>query len=211
MKNRRILMSLIGVVLCGISVGIYRFAALGVDPFTSLVIGMDGVIPLSYGTVYALVNLVLLSFALVTDRSKIGLATFINLFLLGYIADGSYMVLNGLNSAPGMALRLTALLIGTGLLCLSLALYITADLGVSTYDAVGIVAAEQWHLASFGVCRIVTDIGCLLIGVLLCRISAGSFAGISSIVGVGTVLTAFCMGPMIEFFSKTIARPLLNR
>ena len=36
MKKRRIMMSLFGVVICAISVGIFKIAALGVDPFQSL-------------------------------------------------------------------------------------------------------------------------------------------------------------------------------
>jgi len=80
MKNRRILMSLLGVVICAISVGVFKIAALGVDPFQSLMSGLDKLIPISFGTLYVIVNLILLCFSLIVDRSKIGLATFINLF-----------------------------------------------------------------------------------------------------------------------------------
>ena len=67
----------------------FKHASLGVDPFQSLMSGLDAVIPISFGTLYVLVNLVLLLFALLLDRRKIGLATLINLFLLGYIAQFS--------------------------------------------------------------------------------------------------------------------------
>ena len=82
-------MSAVGVVICGISVGMFKHAALGVDPFQSLMSGLDAVIPIRFGTLYVIVNLILLGFALVFDRRKIGLATVINLFLLGYIAEFS--------------------------------------------------------------------------------------------------------------------------
>ena len=71
---KRILMSAIGVVICGVSVGMFKHASLGVDPFQSLMSGLDAVIPISFGTLYVLVNLVLLVFALIFDRRKIGLA-----------------------------------------------------------------------------------------------------------------------------------------
>ena len=86
---KRILMSALGVVICGISVGMFKHAALGVDPFQTLMSGLDAVVPLSFGTLYVVANLLLLLFALAMDRSKIGLATLINLFLLGYIAQFS--------------------------------------------------------------------------------------------------------------------------
>lgn len=44
MKIKRILMSVFGVVICGISVGMFKRAALGVDPFQSLMSGLDAVI-----------------------------------------------------------------------------------------------------------------------------------------------------------------------
>ena len=85
--KKRILMSAIGVLICGISVGMFKRAALGVDPFQSLMSGLNAVIPISFGTLYVIANLCLLAFALIFDRRKIGLATLINLFFFGYIAE----------------------------------------------------------------------------------------------------------------------------
>ena len=87
--NKRILMSAFGVIICGISVGLFKHASLGVDPFQSFMSGLDAVISISFGTLYVIVNLILLTFSLLLDKKKIGLATFINLFFLGYIAEYS--------------------------------------------------------------------------------------------------------------------------
>ena len=54
--GKRILMSVFGVIICGISVGLFKHAALGVDPFQSLMSGLDAVIPISFGTLYVIVN-----------------------------------------------------------------------------------------------------------------------------------------------------------
>lgn len=209
--KRRILLSLSGVVLCGVSVGIFKFAALGVDPFTSLTSGLDTVIPLSYGTVYMLLNLALLGFSLVTDRSKIGPATFLNLFLLGYIVEFTVRVLLHLLPDPGMGLRIGSLLAGVILVSLSLSMYITADLGVSTYDVVSIVLSSRSGRFSFGVCRVAADIVCVAAGAGLYLLGGGSLSEIPAIVGVGTLITAFFMGPLIECFNRRISRPLLER
>ena len=127
LQKKRIIMSIAGVILCGISVGMFKHAALGVDPFQTLMSGLDAVIPIRFGTLYVLVNLVLLSAALMLDRRRIGLATFINLFLLGYIVEWSQavcvMLLPGL-SGPGRIVLLAAAII---LLCLSSSLYFTAE------------------------------------------------------------------------------------
>ena len=87
--TKRIIMSISGVVLCGMSVGMFKHAAFGVDPFQALMSGLDAVIPIRFGTLYVIVNILLLLFPLLMDRHKIGLATFINLFLLGYVVEFS--------------------------------------------------------------------------------------------------------------------------
>ena len=143
MKTRRIVMSALGVVICGISVGMFKHASLGVDPFQSLMSGLDAVIPIRFGTLYVIVNLLLLTFALVFDRRKIGLATLINLFLLGYIAEFSQGICRSLLPDLGIVGRFVLLLTAIVIMCLASAFYFTADLGVSTYDAVSLIWSEK--------------------------------------------------------------------
>lgn len=99
--------------------GIFEIAALGVDPFQSLMSGLNQLIPISFGTLYVIINVILLSFNLLTDRKNIGIA----LFLLG----------------------------------------------------------------------------------------KGDWKSIPTFVGVGTIMTAFFMGPLIQFFNDKLAEPFLNR
>ena len=61
----------------------------GVDPFQSFMSGADKPIRIHFGTLYVNVNL-LLTFSLAVERHNIGIATFINLFLLGYITQFIY-------------------------------------------------------------------------------------------------------------------------
>lgn len=211
MKTRRIMMSLSGVIICAISVGIFKIAALGVDPFQSLMSGLDKLIPIPFGTLYVIVNLLLLTFSLVVDRHNIGIATFINLFLLGYITQFTYDYLQTVIANPSMLVRMLCLLVGIVIICFGSALYMTADLGVSTYDAVAIVLSGKWRLAKFQYCRIGTDLVCVVAGTVIFLIGGGTVAQIPTIVGVGTIITAFFMGPLIEFFNVKFARPLLNK
>lgn len=210
-KTRRILMSLCGVVICAVSVGVFKIAALGVDPFQSLMSGLDSLIPISFGTLYVIVNLLLLTFSLIVDRSKIGLATFINLFLLGYITEFTYEYLQTVFIAPSMLVRGLCLLVGIVVICFGSALYMTADLGVSTYDAIAIALSGKWKLARFQYCRIATDLVCVISGVLLFLAAGGTIGQIPTIAGIGTIITAFFMGPLIEYFNVRVARPLLKK
>ena len=210
MKARRILMSLAGVCICAVSVGIFKIAAFGVDPFQSLMSGLDSLIPIPFGTLYVLVNLVLLIFSLVADRRNIGIATFINLFLLGYITQFSYDLLQILLPDPSMLIRSLCLLVGIVIICFGSSLYMTANLGVSTYDAVAIVLSGKWKWGKFKYIRICTDLVCVLLGVGFFLLSGGQLGQIPAIAGIGTIITAFFMGPLIQFFCDHVAKPLLE-
>lgn len=211
-KNaRRIGMSLFGVIICAISVGIFKIAALGVDPFQSLMAGLDNLIPIGFGTLYVIVNCVLLIFSLVADRHNIGLATFINLFLLGYITQFTYEYLQTVFVNPSMVVRVICLVVGIVIICFGSAFYMTADLGVSTYDAVAIVMSGKWKWGKFKYIRIATDLVCVIAGVAMFLIAGGTVSAIPTIAGVGTIVTAFFMGPLIELFNDKIARPFLAK
>lgn len=211
-KNKRlairIALCVIGIVICGVAVGFFRFAAFGVDPFTTSVCGFDLLIPISYGTVYVIVNAVLLLFALIFDRHYIGLGTIINLFLLGYIADYILMALSGILPS-NIAVRIICLVIGVLLLSFSAALYMPADMGVSTYDAVALIMAETWHIGKFRTDRVITDLVCVALGTVLYILSGNPLREITTIVGIGTIITAFFMGPLISFFSTNITKKYL--
>ena len=203
---KRIIMSIVGVLLCAISVGFFKFAALGVDPFQSLMAGLDALIPIRFGTLYIIVNAVLLVFALIFDRHYIGIATFINLFLLGYIAEYSLKLLVFLMPSPHIAIRIASLIN-----CIAASLYITADLGVSTYDAVALIIVNTWKKGKFRYVRIITDIVCILIGIATFLISGGKIIQVPTIVGIGTIITAFFMGPLIEFFNVYLSGKILKQ
>lgn len=210
-RKRRIGMSLAGVIICAVSVGVFKLAALGVDPFQSLMSGLDATIPIEFGTLYVIVNAVLLVFSLVADRHNIGIATFINLFLLGYITQFTYDMLQKIFPAPSMVFRVICLIIGIVVICFGSALYMTADLGVSTYDAVAIVISGKWKIGQFKYVRICTDLVCVIAGCILFVAAGNPIGKIPTIAGIGTIITAFFMGPLIELFNEKVARPMLKK
>lgn len=210
-NSRRIFMSLGGVIICAISVGGFKHAALGVDPFQSLMSGLDATIPIRFGTLYMIVNAILLCFSLVADRRNIGLATFINLFLLGYITEFTQMLLQMWLPDPALWLRWVFLLVAIVVICFGSALYMTANLGVSTYDAVAIVLSGKWKLGKFKFVRIACDLVCVILGCALFLLAGGSWKDVPTIAGIGTIITAFFMGPLIDYFNRKVAIPLLSK
>lgn len=201
MLKTRLWMSCLGVIICGISVGLFRTAALGVDPFQSLMSGLSNLIPIGFGTLYLIVNAALLLFALVFDRRKIGLATLVNLTLLGYVTEYSQKFFLLVLPETTLLLRVILLIVAIIVMCFGSALYFNADLGVSTYDAISLIISEKQTKLPFQECRIISDFVCVLLGVFLCRLAHLHWHEIAAAVGVGTIVTAFFMGPLISFFS----------
>ena len=201
---RRVALAVAGMALAGVSLGFFKRAMFGVDPYQCFVNGLWNLIPIGFGTLYMLVNLIQLAVVFALDRHYIGISTFINLFLLGYMAEFSENLLAGWFGDMALPGRALFLLIGVVLSCFAAALYYTADLGVSTYDAIPLHISDRkpklfGRVLPFRAVRILSDLICTGIGVAL-----GAPAGI------GTVITALFMGPLIAFFRRTVSDPLLK-
>jgi len=194
-KQRRILMTVGGVLICGFSVGIFNFSLFGMDPFQVFAHGVWAQTPMGYGVFYMLLNLAILVAIYFVDKTKIGLGTMINIFLLGYVVEFSSWFFDWMIPDPSLLLRILALGVGILVISFGASIYFVGDMGVSTYDAVALVMAEK-KVAKFQYCRIGTDLLCTVIGFLF-----------GATVGVGTLVTAFFMGPIIAFFRRTVAEP----
>ena len=201
MKERtlNIAMTAVGIALCGTSVGMARHAGFGTDPFTVLVTGLDNRLALGYGVIFTTLAALLLVGVFLLKRRLIGLATIFTLVGLGFFVESSYQIADLLMPHPGVALRSAELAASLALISLASALYYTADRGVSPYDAVALILADRTGVP-FRFCRIGTDSLCVLVGF--------SFG---ATLGIGTILTALCMGPLVDLFNRYVAQPLQRR
>lgn len=206
----RFLMSVSGVCLTGFGVALMKYAAFGIDPFQVLMAGLHAVLPCPFGLLFAAVCGVFTLFALTQDHRMIGVATVITLFLQGYVIDASLFLLNGLFPSHALYVRIPVFVLGFFVLCVSTAVYFTADLGVSPYDSLSLIVTNVWHKERFSVNRIISDAVCVLTGAVLCWFSGGVSLLFGS-VGTGTVLTVCCMGPLVSFFSRRWIRPWYDR
>lgn len=216
MKNklfiRRVIMTIVGVLGGGVCVGLFRMSLFGVDPFQAFMSGIDEIFPnITFGTLYVVINGILLLFALFLDRKKIGLGTFVNLFLLGYVVEFSHLTFLHFFPTVTLWMRIAFLASGVVIICITSALYFTANLGVSTYDAVALILAARLKKIPFKFWRIMTDLLCVIIGVSLFLTAGNSWSHVTTIIGIGTIISAFFMGPLIAFFNQRIAEPLLYR
>ncbi|HEX2937343.1 MAG TPA: hypothetical protein VHO66_00290 [Ruminiclostridium sp.] len=195
-QYKRIIMTIFGVLISGFSVGMFNLSTFGMDPFQVFAHGIWMHIPISFGTFYMILNLIMLVFIFFIDRHKIGLGTVINIFLLGYVVQFSSWLFETMIPNPTIVIRIILLIIGIIVLCFGASLYFIGDLGVSTYDAVALILSEK-KVARFQYCRIGSDLICTIVGYVL-----------GATVGIGTVVTALFMGPIIAFFNDRVSKPL---
>jgi uncharacterized membrane protein YczE len=196
-KQKRILMALIGVLVTGCSVGLVQMASLGTDPFTSFVTGLCNVFNMKFGTFYTIICACIFFVVFLLDKHYIGIATFFNLFGNGFAADATTSILSRIIPNLTITHKIILLILGIVVMCFAASLYFTADLGVSVYDAISIIMSDK-KIASFRICRIGTDSICVAIGFAL-----------NASIGVGTIVTALFMGPLIQIFKTYVAEPLL--
>lgn len=56
--------------------------------------------------------------------------------------------------------------------------------------------------------RIVMSLCGVVLGCAIFLLGGGTWREVPTVAGVGTIITAFFMGPLIEFFNVKVARPL---
>jgi len=198
-KPRRIIMTVFGVLIAGFSVGMFNFSAFGMDPFQVLAHGICNHLTLDFGSFYLILNIIMLIFIFFIDRHKIGLGTFINIFLLGYVVEFSSWLFASLIPDPTVGIKILFLIMGIVVISFGSSLFFVGDLGVPPYGAIALILTEK-KVARFQYCRIGTDIICTLLGYFL-----------GATVGIGTLITAFFMGPIIEFFNRKVSIPFRYR
>lgn len=195
----RVLMTIIGIALTAVSVGLQKVSGLGVDPFSVLVFGFVNAFQASYQTVYIVVCVVLIALALIFNRKLLGIATIVSLFCSGFVTDATVeIVAKVLGTEPALWVRFVLLFFVVMLISIASALYYSAALGVSPYDAQALTISEKFKLP-FRIVRIGTDVACCLVGFVL-----------GGDLGLATIIYACCMGPFIQWCREHITDKMLE-
>lgn len=175
---------LVGLVLYGVSMALLVRSGLGVDPWDVFHQGLTNHVPLSFGQVTIAVGaLVLLLW--IPLRQRPGLGTVLNVVVIGLAADAGLAVIPVADSW----------LAGTGLMLggvaangLAGALYVGARLGPGPRDGLW-VALTQRTGHSIRLVRTVLEVTVVAVGWLL-----------GGVVGIGTVIYALAIGPLVQLF-----------
>ncbi|MCU1646313.1 MAG: uncharacterized protein JWN03_6588 [Nocardia sp.] len=190
MLLRRLVALYVGLWLYGLSMAVMLRAALGLDPWDVFHQGVAGHVPLSFGTIVAITGAVVL-LAWIPLRQMPGVGTISNVVVLGVSVDVGLRVLPHLD---GLWLRVGAMGAAVVLNAIATVLYIGAGMGPGPRDGLmtGLVrrtGRPVW------VVRTSLEVSVLAVGWVL----GGS-------VGIGTLVYAFGIGPLIHLLIPFVDR-----
>lgn len=168
---------------------------LGSDPFNVFVQGLFRGIPwpafaaMTHGRTHLLVSLVILLVLLAVDRSYVGIGTVLCMALGGPIIDVYTLWLSPvIHGGLPLPLRLALLVAGCVILAFGMTIVIRSQAGTGPNDLVAVVLSDKLR-KPFGPVRIGVDLTFALVGLAL-----------GGVVGLGTVICAFLVGPAAQLF-----------
>ena len=209
---KRIIFTVISIIVMGFGIALFNVSGFGVDPFTSMNMNISSTLGIGYGTFQLIVNAVIIVFVvIVAHRGLIGVGTVINMVGVGYCCE----FFSGLISphiSDNIAVRICLLAAGIIVLCFSCSLFFVSNIGVGPYDSISFMLS-QFTPIHYKWLRVMTDIAVIIIGLVvsggLTSLLKGDVSSVKNI-GIGTIITAFMMGPLVNFFSKHITSKILD-
>lgn len=191
----RVVLLLAGLCVAHLGVTLFLQSDLGSDPFNVFVQGLFRGIPwpafaaMTHGRTHLLVSLVILLVLLAVDRSYVGIGTVLCMALGGPIIDVYTLWLSPvIHGGLPLPLRLALLVAGCVILAFGMTIVIRSQAGAGPNDLVAVVLSDKLR-KPFGPVRIGVDLTFALVGLAL-----------GGVVGLGTVICAFLVGPAAQLF-----------
>jgi len=188
-----------GNLLIAVGIALFQLSRTGADPNSGMIEALSTRLGLDFAVGMLAMNTLYFAAELLFCRELVGPGTFVNWVLIGPAVSLITASAGGAAAAlQGWPARLA--LVGAGLVIQSLgcALYQVADQGISPYDSLSLALSRKTPVP-YARCRILTDGACVLLTLLL-----------GGVVGVGTLVCCAAMGPLVQRFSKTVQRRLLE-
>ena len=188
----RALELLLGLTIAHLGVTLFLLSDLGSDPFNVLIQGLHSALPWpafmdTHGRVHLLVSLLIMLVLLLAAKGFVKIGTVICMALGGPIIDLWEMLLGPMLGVLPLGGRIALLVAGCVILAFGMTVVISSDLGAGPNDLVA-VSISELSKKPFGVVRVCVDVAFALVGWLL-----------GGVLGVGTVVCAFLVGPVAQF------------
>lgn len=197
--TRRWLGLLIGNICIGMGVGIFKLSGLGNDPFSAMALSMIAILNIRYSTFLLLINIGLFLIEFLLGQKFVGVGTFANWFFVGYVVE--FTIWLGSTYVPepsSLMLRILYVAIGVLIVSTGLSLYQTSNAGIAPFDSMALILDDRLSKVPYFWCRMIIDGICALI----CLFTGG-------LLGFGTFVSVFCLGPIVHFLNNKVSQKLI--
>jgi len=186
-----ILLAALSLFVNGFGIYLTIQANIGTSPWDVLHIGMSKSLGILYGTASIMVSLTILGIDILL-REPIGIAMFIDAIVVGKSVD----FFNHIHAVPkcdSIVYGIPVMIVGLFIMAYTQYTYMSAALGCGPRDTLLVGLAKRMKKV---------PIGAISIGLL----SLATFIGwlLGGPVGIGTLICAFGMGPIMQFAFSTV-------
>ncbi len=198
----------VGLTIAHLGVSLFLISELGTDPFTILIQGIASTVGLSIGTCHVIALISIMVIMLFTTKNYIKPGTVVCAFFGGWIIDIFLWLFDGMvTETSPLWSRLVILILGCIILSFGMSLVIKSNSGTGPNDLIAIVITDKINekrekKIQFRIVRILCDILFAVCGFLL-----------GGIFGIGTIVAALLIGPVVQFFlpiSEKIAKNFIQ-
>ncbi len=160
-------------------------ANIGAGPWDVLNLGISRTLGILYGTASVAVSYMILAID-VFMKEPIGIAMFIDALVVGKSVDFFNMI-SAVPKASSMISGIPMMLVGLIIIAFTQFTYMKASLGCGPRDTLLVGLAKRFHRVPIGT-------------VSICLLSSATLVGwlLGGPVGVGTLICAFCAGPIMQ-------------
>ena len=197
-ENRTVKAIVINMILAAVSLFVNGFgvyltiqANIGAGPWDVLNLGLSKTLGILYGTASIAVSCTILGIDILL-KEPIGIAMFIDAVVVGKSVD-FFNHIQAVPSAPSLLTGIPLMLVGLTIMAYTQFTYMIASLGCGPRDTLLVGVAKRVKKIPIGAVSIALLSLATLIGWLL-----------GGPVGVGTLICAFCTGPIMQMAFRSV-------
>lgn len=190
MIYKRLIQLVIGLILFSVGIVFTINANLGLAPWDAFHIGLSTLTGLSFGQISIIVGLILLVITYQLNES-IGLGTITNIVLIGIFIDIIFHF-QWIPLSENILSGVSMILLGMILIAIGSFFYIGSCFGTGPRDGL-MVALTRVTRKPVGIIRASIELTVLILGALL-----------GAKIGIGTLLIAFGIGPIVQVTFKLL-------
>ncbi|WP_019555641.1 YczE/YyaS/YitT family protein [Propionispira raffinosivorans] len=188
-KLLKVIIVVVGTMVAAFGVTIFLNGNIGVDPISTLILGVQCHVDMSFGTINQIFSSILLVIMLFFDKKNIGVGSVFYALGCGYFIN--IFTIMGI----GQNIEITSIgvtLLGVVIFGMGLGIYLSGNLGAGPVEVIMLYWANKFSF-SIKVIRISLDATFVVIGLLL-----------GAKLGIGTLIGVLLTGPCIEVTLITI-------